>query len=62
MQAMYDNRHFMCTDEAELRAEVFILDRTTFNNPVRLLNYGLEAFMYSEFDIDRAASVIVNLF
>ncbi|VDI55263.1 Hypothetical predicted protein [Mytilus galloprovincialis] len=47
MQAMYDNRHFMCTDEAELRAEVFILDRTTFNNPVRLLNYGLEAFMYS---------------
>ncbi|XP_063447077.1 uncharacterized protein LOC134726596 [Mytilus trossulus] len=47
MQAMYDNRHFMCTDEAELRAEVFILDRTTFNNPVRLLNHGLEAYMYS---------------
>ncbi|CAC5409294.1 unnamed protein product [Mytilus coruscus] len=47
MQAMYDNRHFMCTDEAELLAEVFILDRTTLNNPVRLLNHGLEAFMYS---------------
>ena len=49
VEAVFWNKHFKCTDEADPRSEIFIVERTIANMPIRISNLGFQHFKYRKF-------------
>lgn len=43
----YSSRHFLCSDDVDIKSEILLMDRTTINNPVRIIETGTENYNYS---------------